>query len=189
MSTEKSTKGAISLDTAFFRDLSSATFNTLAEFHSSMESQLSSAKTRERENINRQIEALGLIGDERYVEYGSAMEGYEAKYEMLFTNFFRFSYITLLALALEDWLARLCRAVQDIKKLLEGPPQPQRGIVASFRSYLEEAGVLIEDGLWEAARDLYSVRNCVVHHSGNVLCSSSRDRQRIESLYLLNKSG
>jgi len=172
----------ISLDTAFFRDLSSATLDALSEYYRSMESQLSSLKTGERARIARQVDKLALTGDEEYQEYNLAMQDYEAKYEMLFTNFFRFSDVTLLALALEDWMAKLCRVVHDIKKLPGAPPIPGNKVIATYKAYLTKAHVFADKGLWEGALDLYSVRNCIVHNSGNV--SRSRYKQQIEALAL-----
>jgi len=174
----------ISSDTAFFLSLCNATLNSLANYYQAMEDRLSEMKDGDCRRIMQQLETLRLSSKDEYLaEYDVAMQQHDAVFNMLFTNFFRFSYVVLLALVLEDWMGKLCRAAFEIRNLTAKPPVPKGNTIGRYRSYLKgKAKITVSDDLWENARDLYIVRNCIVHDSGNV--SRSRYRSRIEDLRL-----
>ena len=87
----------VSTDTAFFRNLSLAAIDSLKEYHTTFESQLKSIKDGEKVRIEEDLRRLHLSEEESFAEWSLAMDQYSAKYDMLFTNFFRYSlrYVTL----------------------------------------------------------------------------------------------
>lgn len=198
-------KKTIKTDTGFFRNLSRATFNSLSEYHETMESTLGSMKEENRKRIEEGLKKLKLSDEEECREWDLAMQNHTATFDMLFANFFRYSFIVLLYLILEDWLYRLCVAVQDIKEYKKPLPTPSRDILNTYKEYLVKAGVKIDDGFWQDILDFNKVRNCITHNSGcvkrsryeprlrtmaqkaiGIKISSYENRGEIEPLYLEN---
>lgn len=155
------------VDTAFFRSLSTAAFDSLAEYYETMESQLASMKDRDRKRIYKDLSKLGLSGEEKYREWDLAMQDHSAKYDMLFTNFSRYSFVVLLVIVLENWLHRLCLAVDDIRHPAGVVPATGEDTIRKHRDYLKKAGVLADNSLWDDVFDLVKIRHCIVHASGN----------------------
>lgn len=162
-----------------YRNLSLATFDSLNEYYQVMESQLTTLKRDEQKRIEEDIKRLELSGDEKYAEWSMETDNLTAKYNMLYTNFFRYSFIVLLCLVLDDWLHRLCLAVQEFKHL-PNPLEQGKDILRDYKRYLAKANVIVTDNLWEFAFDLQKVRDCVVHTSGNI--SRSRDKEHLRNL-------
>lgn len=162
-----------------YRNLSSAAFDSLNDYCQLMESQLTTLKRDEQKRIEENIRGLKLSSDEEYAEWSMETDNLTSKYNMLYTNFFRYSFVVLLFLLLDDWLHRLCLAVLEIKSL-PTPPVADRDKLRVYKKYLAEANVTVADNLWEFAFDLQKVRDCVVHTSGNV--SRSRDKNQLRIL-------
>lgn len=162
-----------------YRNLSLATFDSLNQYYQTMESQLTTLKRDEQKRIEEDIKKLELSSDEKYAEWSMETDNLTAKYNMLYTNFFRYSFIVLLFLVLDDWLHRLCLAVQEFKHL-PNPPARDKDILRAYKKYLAEANVTVTDNLWEFAFDLQEVRDCIVHTSGNI--SRSRDKEHLRNL-------
>ena len=171
-------KKTVKTDTAFFRNLSRATFNSLSEYRETMESKLGSMKEEDRKRIEEDLKKLELSDEDEYREWDLAMQNHTATFDMLFANFFRYSFIVLLYLIFEDWLYRLCVAVHDIKGYKESPPTPSRDILNTYKNYLVKAGVKAEGGLWQDISDFNKVRNCIAHNSGCVKRSRYEPRLR-----------
>ncbi|GAG58290.1 unnamed protein product [marine sediment metagenome] len=163
-------------DTIFFGILAKSAFSGLSEYYERSESLLESAKKEGASRINEEVNKLArdfaLSKDEEYGEWVSKMQDHETTYDMLFTNFFRYSFIVLAYLVLEDHLHRFCIALQDAKGLAEAPPIPKGNIIKTYRNYVDRAKVSVQDGLWEGVEDLRFIRNCITHSSGNVARSS-----------------
>jgi len=168
----------VSTDTAFFRNLSIAAIDSLKEYHTTFESQLKSIKDGEKVRIEEDLRRLDLSEDEAFAEWSLAMDQHTAKYDMLFTNFLRYSFAVLAFLVFEDWLKRLCHAVKDIKQLNEPVPKPSSAIIKTYKKYLKRSGVHSEDRIWQSVLDFNQVRNCIVHASGSIARVDS-GRQRI----------
>ena len=163
-------------DAVFFGILARSAFSGLGEYYEKSESLLESAKkegaSRINEEVKKMVRNFGLSEDEEYGEWASKMQDHETTYDMLFTNFFRYSFTVLAYLVLEDHLHRFCMAIQDAKGLAEAPPIPKGDIIKTYRNYIDRAKVPVQNSLWEAIEDLRIVRNCVTHSSGNVARSS-----------------
>jgi hypothetical protein len=171
----------ISSDTAFFRILCDAALNSLGDYYEAMEGQLTEMKDEDRRRFVQQLDARHLkFKDEYLAEYDIATQQHDATFNMLFTNFFRFSYVVLLALVLEDWMGRLWRASCEVRSLRVNHRAHRHNIVQSYQKCLSNSGVVAAESLWQNARDLYTVRNCIVHDSGKV--SSPEREQEIKEL-------
>lgn len=167
----------VSADTAFFRNLSIAAMDSLKEYHATFETQLKSIKDAEKLRIEKDLSRLDLSEDRAFAEWSIAMDEHTAKYDMLFTNFFRYSFAVLAFLVFEDWLNRLCHAVKELKQLDEPVPKPSRDIIETYKKYLKRSGLHFEDRIWQSVLDFNQVRNCIVHASGSVArVSPSRQR-------------
>ncbi|MBL7119125.1 MAG: hypothetical protein ISS53_00400 [Dehalococcoidia bacterium] len=168
------------LRSAFFRDLTRTAIDGLAEYFDAMEAQIASMKTEDEKRIRSDIENLELDRDQRIAEWDIAMQQHTATYDMLFTNWFRYSFVVLLCLFVEDKLRELCEVVVDVKGY-PGLSTPPRGdVVRTYMRHLNRAGMPASDSLWESIRDLYRVRNCIVHTSGNV--TRSRDEHILRNI-------
>ena len=169
-------------DTSYFRDLSLATFDGLNEYHGVMELQLKTLKVNDRKKIEDDIKKLDLSSEEGFEEWDLAMQNHIATFDMMYTNFFRYSFIILVFLAMEDWLHKLCLATQDVKGITNSP---QKHSLEDYRKYLNEANICVSNKLWEVAYDLQKVRDCIVHTSGDVTCS--RDEEYLRAMAQRNK--
>jgi len=159
-------------DTVFFGILTKSVFEGLNEYYEKIESLLASAKeenkSRIAQEIGKMVKQLALSKDEEYSEWDLKMQEHDTTYDMLFTNFFRYSFIVLTSLALEDHLHRFCYALQDAKKHPKTPPNPRSNIIETYKNYVQQVGVSVQPDLWERIKDLNIIRNCIVHSSGNV---------------------
>lgn len=172
----------VRLETAFFRNLSIAAIDSLKEYQNTFESQLKSIKDEAKLRIKEDLSRLHLNEEEAFAEWSLAMDQYSAKYDMLFTNFFRYSFAVLSFLIFEDWLNRLCHAVKEIKQSDEPVPKPSRDIIKTYRKYLKRSGVRFEDGIWQSVLDFNQVRNCVVHASGSVARVNPKQQNNLKEL-------
>ena len=120
-------------DTVFFRNLSLATFDGLNEYYRVMELQLKTLKDNDRKKIEEDIKQLGLSYKEGFAEWDLAMQNHTATFNMMYTNFFRYSFVILVFLALEDWLHKLCLAAQDVKGITNSPQKPS---LEEYRKYV-----------------------------------------------------
>jgi hypothetical protein len=163
-------------DTVFFRNLSLTTFDSLNDYFETIDQQLMTVKEGDRKRINGDIKELELDEEQRYAEWDLALQKHTTTYDMLYTNFLHYSFVVLLFLVMNDWLHRLCLAVEDIKN----PPNPVPNNLKGYKQYLTDAQVLVDDRLWEVADNLQKVRDCIVHTSGNV--SRSRDKKHLRTM-------
>ena len=170
------------IDSAFYHDLTLATIHFLGEYYSTMESELELLKSQERERIRAEITNQQLAPEEIEAEWDIGLQEYEAKYEMHYTNFYHYSFVVLVYLIVEDKLRELCQVVQDVKNFAEQPPQASRDIIKTYRNYLKKAGVSIDDQLWQPIYDIKEVRHCIVHASGNVKLSKTKNAKRVKHL-------
>ena len=163
-------------DTAFFRNLSLATFDGLNEYHDVMELQLKTLKDNDHKKIEEDIRKLGLSYEEGFSEWNIAMQNHTATFDMMYTNFFRYSFVILVFLALEDWLYKLCLATQDVRGMTSAP---QEHSLKGYKKYLKGANISVSNKLWEVTDDLKKVRDCIVHTSGDVTRSKDKEYLRV----------
>ncbi len=102
--------------------------------------------------------------------------------EDVFARSLHFSFVVLLHLIVEDRLKRTCEYVQKIKALPLQFKDLRGDTLEQCMTFLVKlAGVQREKlSRWQDITDLYKVRNCIVHASGNV--GDSRDKDRLEKL-------
>lgn len=170
-------------DTVFFGILTRSAFDGLMEYYETNESLLASIKKEDSIRINEEVKKtvrdLALSNESEYAEWDMRMQDHDAKYNMLFANFFRYSFIVLVFLVLEDHLHRLCCALQDAKTYPKAPPIPKRNIIEKYKKYIYEVGISVRSNLWEGVKDLNTIRNCIVHSSGDVSRSRYEDLTKI----------
>lgn len=176
-------------DTVFFGLLTRSVFDGLLEYYETNESLLASIEKEDSIRINKEvnIEVMdsALSKEREYAEWDMRMQEHDAKYHMLFTNFFRYSYIVLISSVLEDHLYKLCRALQDIKQYidvqqyLKARKNDRTSTIEKYKNYINDVGVSVRPNLWEVIKDLNAIRNCIVHSSGNVNRSRYQDLMKI----------
>ena len=109
-------------NTAFFGILLKSTLIGLGEYYKTTESLLETAKANDRARIDDEVHKLikdsWLTSDEAFAEWQLQIQPHEATYNMLFTNFFRYSFIILATLLLEDHLNKFS-CVMRTETLLE----------------------------------------------------------------------
>lgn len=169
------------MSSVFFGILAMPTFDGLREYYEKSESFLASAKKDHRAKIDEQVQKmkkdLALTDEEEFAEWSVLMDGHEATYDMLFTNFFRYSFIVLATLVLEDHLYRLCLALQEKTGNREDVPIPGGDNINTYKNYiLNEIKVSVQPRLWDWIDDLRYVRNCIVHASGDIT-RSKKERE------------
>lgn len=174
-------------ETVFFGILMKPALNGLIEYYETYESQLSSVKKLDLSRINEELKRISrdsaLSRDEEYAEWDILMQEHETKYDMLYANFFRYSFIVLAFLVLEDHLHRFCCALHDAKHYPKAPPNPGSNIVETYKSYILGVGVSVQADLWEGIEELNIIRNCIVHSSGDI----SRSRKKADLVRISQK--
>jgi hypothetical protein len=152
---------------SFTRELTLAAVSGAAQYYDTIESLLQSAKTAEKARIEEMVKSMELNAEVEFTEWNIAMQEHEATFDMLLPNFFRYSFITLLLLIVENRLNELCYAARTIKRLTTAPPQPKKDIIRGYKEYISNEARI--SGLdWDALHELSKVRNCIVHRSGRV---------------------
>jgi|GEM_PF-5509349 len=133
---------------------------------------------------------LALSKEREYEEWAMRIQEHDEKYDMMFTNFFRYSCIVLIFLVLEDHLHRLCYALQDVKQYhigveqyLEARENARKSTVVKYKDYINCTGVSVRPSLWEVIKDLNTIRNCIVHSSGDI----SRSRYKKDIMKIAEK--
>lgn len=159
-------------ETVFFGILVKPALDGLIEYYETSESLLESAKKGHLSRINEEVKRIAketvLSKDEEYAEWVLRIQEHENTYDMLFANYFRYSFIVLVFLVFEDHLHRFCYALQDAKGYPKPPPKPKANIIKTYGNYILEVGVSVEPSLWEASNELNIIRNCIVHSSGDI---------------------
>ncbi|MBI1746877.1 MAG: hypothetical protein HYR55_09860 [Acidobacteria bacterium] len=152
---------------SFTRELTLAAISGAAEYFEIIESQLGSAKSSEKSRIQKMVKSWKLNAEDEYAEWSIAMKEHQATFDMLLPNYFRYSFIALLLLIVENKLADLCYAAKAVRKLDSEVPQPRRDVIKEYKSYISDKAHI--SGLnWDALQELGKVRNCIVHASGKI---------------------
>jgi len=168
-------------DTVWFGLLAKSALNGLAEYNEKSEALLQTARQESlhkiEEEVGRMTKELALSKDEEYAEWSIKMQELEGSYDILFANFYRYSFIILAYALLEDHLFRLCMALDDARRVKERFTGREHN-VKSCKNYIDKAAPSIEAALWANVEDLRFIRNCIAHSSGDV----SRSRYKLELL-------
>lgn len=172
----------VKVDTAFYRDLTMADIHALGEYLQTMESQLEALKNEDYNRILSHSKNLVLDEEQKMAEWDIAIDEHTAKYDMLFRNFFRYSFVVLINLFVENSLRELCYAVQDLKEISKQVRNPRRSIIEKRKQFLCEVGVSVSQELWEPITTLTKVRNCITHASGKVGRSNPKDEQHLREV-------
>lgn len=151
---------------SFPRELTLAAFSGITQYYETVESQLESAANAEKQSIQQRIENMHLDTEAAWKEWDLAMQEYDMTFNMLLPNFFRYSFIVLLCLVIENKLAELSRVIEHNTPDSDSPPYPRQDAIGEYKKYYKKAG--ISDLDWKKLHELNKVRNCVVHASGKV---------------------
>jgi hypothetical protein len=96
---------------SWFGMFSKAALSGLREYYQQSEALLASAKKKDLSRIEEEVNKIAaeqnLTEDEKYSEWVISTDEHEATYDMFFTNLFRYSFIVLVTLVLEDHLNTL----------------------------------------------------------------------------------
>jgi hypothetical protein len=114
---------------------------------------------------------LALTQEEAHAEWVREMADHETKYDMLFINFMRYSFIVLANLLLEEHLYRFCLVLKEKSPNSKDVPIPRVGSssIGTYKKYISnELKVSVPCSIWDWTDELSYVRNCIVHASGDV---------------------
>ncbi len=174
-------------DTVFFGMECNRIINGLIDYHKIFDNLLDSIKKENISKIKKEVYAIAkehsLNDDDEYAEWSIKKDEHDGTYEMLYTNFLKYSFIVLVGLILEDHLYRLYLAVCDKKDILKPHPVPRVNIIENCRKDIEETGVVIDLKFWDSIIDFKTVRNCIVHSSGKITHSRENELRRISGKY------
>ena len=152
---------------SFGRELTLATFSGVSRYCEVLENYLTTASDNEKDLIRKKIEDMELDPALAYEEFELAMQEHDMTFNMLLPNFFRYSFIVLLCQVIESKLCEIAELTYNHKKDLPAPPHPKNDIIKEYKKYFTNEVAIL--GLkWDILLDLYKVRNCIVHASGDV---------------------
>ena len=152
----------------FFRVETSALFDQLAEYHEKMEIQLGLTQQNEEEQLRSQARAEAWDPD----EFFAMLDTIHRSYDFIVPRYFRYSFIVLLFLVLENRLNQLCDEVKNRHDLPVRASEFKGGIIQRAKTYLRKmAG--IKDVDWAYVEDLSKIRNCIVHGMGKINLSTN----------------
>lgn len=150
--------------------------NGLANYLAIMDAQVTRIEAEQAEELKEDLETLPDSWSE--TDKISFVQWREHQYQQFINTFaesFRYSFIVLIWLVIEDELKRVCVEVQHRKGIV--PQQWQsKGVISQCKNVLKDvAGISFQNiAYWSNIRDLQKVRDCIVHTSGFV--NSSRDK-------------
>jgi len=155
---------------SFFPGLTRSTVDSLGHYLDVMEQQLEAAKLDAQERVLQDSQ-------DDLAEWQLAMQQHTVKHDMFFLNFFRYSFVVLAILVVEDRLCRLSRIVA--RKRGGEAPSPGSEVLKGYRRYLVGKKVCVPEALWGPVHDLNKLRNCVVHAGGKVNASNNAEHLRV----------
>lgn len=166
----------------FFTTESMYKLQGLADYLSAMEAQLARLKDEQSAQLKKDLESIpdswSEIDQYSFVQW---REDQYTQFERLFPESFRYSFVVLLWLVIEDELKRVCIEIQRRKGLA---PQKWQGnrVVEQCKTILKEISGITDKDIahWSDICNLQKIRDCVVHTSG--LIEESRDRKYLIEL-------
>lgn len=144
----------------------------LANYYDKSESLLNQSRSQDLSKLKNEIKRIAkqssLSKDDEYAMWNMAATEIEEEYDMLHFNFFRYSFVVLLSLILQEQLDRLCHIFYRTNRNTEPPPTQGEEAINKYKKYITSSGVNLPDTLWQPLHALNIVRNCIVHYSGDV---------------------
>jgi hypothetical protein len=152
---------------SFARELTLNAIDGLSQYYEIFELKLQTTKEVEHAEILNKIKMMKMDLDDELVEWDIARQEHEMTFDMLLPNFFRYSFIVLLFLVVENKSKEICEAAHNINSKLPSPPQPRHEIINEYKKYLTDK-VGVTSICWDTIQSLNKIRNCIVHTSGKV---------------------
>jgi hypothetical protein len=166
------------VDVLFARNFTEAAIDAADNYLRTMESYLASAKDADLARIWTALAELRLSDEDERGEYDLAMQEHQPMFDMFLPTYFRYSFIALLLLILENRLAVLCYAAKEVRQASSDPPRPRRDILKEYKEYVTKQLGIDKLG-WDDILLISRLRNCLVHASGKV---KDCDRQSLNQL-------
>jgi hypothetical protein len=165
------------LEIDLFRMGVEGTQSQIHEYQSMMESQLSFIKKAEEQRLA----SLFPSSDGLEVEFDLALDDFRWTHEFMFPRFFRYSFVVLLVLLLENQLNGICRMMRERHSLALKCSDFAGSPIERCKIYLGKyAQIPLNETSWRSMEDLVLVRNCIVHTLGQV--TLSRDATRLREI-------
>jgi len=169
---------------AWFGMLCGSALSGLSDYYQKSESLLEADKKRDIHNKEEHVRKLAihkkLTEEEEWGEFQMLLDENEIDYDMFFTNYFRYSFIILVQLFLEDHLNKLCCALYKTKKYSKSPEKCNG--INDYKRYISHFQLQYDKSVWDFIPDLISIRNCIVHASGDISRRSTKQQSEIEQI-------
>jgi hypothetical protein len=172
----------IDIESYFFITENNERLKGLGDYLAIMDTQVTRIEAEQAKKLEEDLQSIpDSLSDEDQSSYIQWREDEYQLFQSTFAKSFRYSFIVLVWLVIEDELKRVCIEIQQRKGLV---PQKWKsnGIFDQCKSILKEvAGVSIEKIVhWSSICDLQKIRNCIVHTSGFV--NASKDKEHLIKL-------
>lgn len=181
---EENTKGYLDIDSYFYLRESHAKFDALEDYLSIMDKQVTTIVHEQSEQRKKDIEDVSdtLNGEDQilYIEHRNAE--YE-QFERYFAENFRYSFIVLVWLVIEDELKRVCLEIRRRKGLELRKLDRNRVFEQCKKILKEDVGIAIANiTYWSNICDLRKIRNCIVHTAGFIDRLGDKDKEQLKQL-------
>jgi len=171
---------------AWFGMLSQSALSGLSEYYRKSEVLLETDKKNDLSKKRKEVTKLGidhnLTEDEEWSEYSLLLDENEIAYDMFFTNYFRYSFIVLAELFLEDHLNKLCWALYRTKKYSKSPEKCDA--INDYKNYISHFHLSYDESVWDFIPDLKCIRNCIVHASGDISRRNAKQQSELEQIIM-----
>jgi len=156
--------------------------NGLINYLAIMDTQVEHIEIEQSEQLKKDLETIpNSWSDSDQYSFIQWRENEYQQFKSTFAESFRYSFIVLVWLVVEDELKRVCIEIQRRKELA---PQKWKsnGVFVQCKEILKKvAGVSVENvAHWSSICDLQKIRDCIVHTSGFV--NDSRDKDYLKKL-------
>ena len=154
----------------------------LANYLAIMEAQVARIEVEQAEQLKKDLKSIpDSWSDADQYSFIQWRENEYQLFEITFAESFRYSFLVLVWLNIEDELKSVCVEIQRRKGL--APQQwKSKGVIEQCKEILKETAGVILTGIphWSSICDLQKIRDCIVHTSGFV--DDSRDKNYLQKL-------
>ena len=172
----------IDIESYFFITENKDRLRGLRDYLAIMDAEVARIEAKQSKQLKEDLESIpdSWSGDDQS-SYILWRENEYQLFESTFAKSFRYSFIVLVWLVIEDELKRVCIEIQQRKGLVPRPWK-SNGVFDQCKSILKEAaGVSCEKIVhWSNICDLQKIRKCIVHTSGFV--EASKDKEYLTKL-------
>jgi len=147
----------------------------LSEYHKKIEAELPVMQENER----KEFEPLANCESIDEHTFYTLMHEHTWAFEFFFPRYYRYSFIVLLFLIVENQLNKLCDNIKNRRNLSTRVNELSGGIIGRSRTYLQNVADISFTN-WQFVYDLLKIRNCIVHALGNI--KLSRDEVRLRQV-------